>query len=741
MLANLRSRFKPPFKIGLRTQLTVLVCAITIISLIIIAVITGVYFTSNYRSLRAERLQVAAQLKSSQIDQNLNYLYYQIYWLSTRDTIQNALVNFRAGNSSSDNWNEAENSLEKFLGSSDLFSVARIYDTSFQTVLNVTNNGSGDFLPPNIVSKLFPLSSDDALSSSLLTSGILTDPILNTSNYLLSMSLPISTNPSIILGTSEIAGYVTVVASAESLKAVVNDTVALDKSDVAILSSVFDNSSEISGFHFVFPPHGQSNDIIDIVYPFKNGSFIKDSFEDGSYGSVRKTSMVYEPNVAVGYSPTTFKLVSWIAVVTQPESVFLSPTTKLTNIIIGTVCGIAVFMCLLTFPIAHWAVQPIVRLQKATEQITAGRGLKNYTNNGNSDSNTTFHSKNRSPSNQALKLFKKSVAKNNSSHFSNTNYNIYPNDLPSRNNSVQNSQTNTELARTPTIGSTPLSNDSASSSSERYIKSTNLIEAYVPVYRRFFQDELSELTDTFNTMTDELDRHYALLEERVRARTKQLEAAKIQAESANEAKTVFIANISHELRTPLNGILGMTAIAMAETDIDKVQSSLKLIFRSGELLLHILTELLTFSKNVLKRTKLEERDFSILDIALQIKSIFGKLAKDQHVKLSIILSPNLIRSLILWGDSNRIIQIVMNLVSNALKFTPVDGKVDVRIKLIGEYDSVKSKEFDYKEVFILPGTEIIEDDLPYHKDTAPESSDNSNDGSTCEKRDEGSKLA
>ena len=126
-------------------------------------------------------------------------------------------------------------------------------------------------------------------------------------------------------------------------------------------------------------------------------------------------------------------------------------------------------------------------------------------------------------------------------------------------------------------------------------------------------------------MTDELDRHYALLEERVRARTKQLEAAKIQAESANEAKTVFIANISHELRTPLNGILGMTAIAMAETDMQKVQNSLKLIFRSGELLLHILTELLTFSKNVLKRTKLEERDFSVMDIALQIKSIFGCL--------------------------------------------------------------------------------------------------------------------
>lgn len=153
----------------------------------------------------------------------------------------------------------------------------------------------------------------------------------------------------------------------------------------------------------------------------------------------------------------------------------------------------------------------------------------------------------------------------------------------------------------------------------------------------------------------------------------------------------------------------MTAIAMAENDIQKVKNSLKLIFRSGELLLHILTELLTFSKNVLKRTKLEERNFSIIDIALQVKSIFGKLAKDQHVKLSIILTPNFIRTMVLWGDSNRIIQIVMNLVSNALKFTPVDGEVNLRFKLLGEYDQAKSKSCNFTEVAIKAGTEREDD--------------------------------
>ena len=716
-LKALRERFTPPFNVGLRTQLIILVCSICVLSLTIITVTTGVYFTTNYKSVRAERLQVAAQLKSSQVDQNLNYLYYQIYWLSTRDTLQDALVNFRAGNSSRDNWNSAEDSLEKFLGSSGLFSAARVYDTSFNTVINSTNNGSGDNIPENVLAELFPLSGVEPLSSSLLTTGIVTDPVYNWTNYLLSMSLPVSTNPSIILNTNEIAGYITVIASAESLKAVVNDTIALDKSSVSILSAVFDSNSSLTGYHFVFPPHGTSSFSSKVTFPIKNGTFIADAFENGKVGSVMKTNMVQERNIAVGYSPPTFKLVNWVAVVTQPEQVFLSPTIRLMKIIAGTVCAIAVFMCLLIFPIAHWAVQPIVRLQKATEIITSGRDLKHYSNTGNSDSNTAItHSRTRSTSNQnqVMKLFNKSVTKGTPSNYLNHNYNVFP---PSRTDSpsvsARNSQTIPrgpgDLTRSATTGSTPFSNDSSSYTSERYIKSTNLVEAYVPVYRRFFQDELSELTDTFNTMTDELDRHYALLEERVRARTKQLEAAKIQAESANEAKTVFIANISHELRTPLNGILGMTAIAMAETDMQKVQNSLKLIFRSGELLLHILTELLTFSKNVLKRTKLEERDFSVMDIALQIKSIFGKLAKDQHVKLSIALTPNFIRTLVLWGDSNRIIQIVMNLVSNALKFTPVDGKVDVRIKLLGEYDSKRSESVDYQEVFVVPGSEANDD--------------------------------
>jgi osomolarity two-component system sensor histidine kinase SLN1 len=112
--------------------------------------------------------------------------------------------------------------------------------------------------------------------------------------------------------------------------------------------------------------------------------------------------------------------------------------------------------------------------------------------------------------------------------------------------------------------------------------------------RHFVHDELTDLTKTFNEMTDELTRQYETLEERVQQRTAELELSKQVAEAANESKTLFIANISHELKTPLNGIMGMCTVCMSENDPIKLRQSLDIIYKSGELLLKLLTDLLTF---------------------------------------------------------------------------------------------------------------------------------------------------
>lgn len=727
----------PPFRIGIRTQLTALVSIVALGSLIILAVTTGAYFTSNYKNLRSDRLYIAAQLKSSQIDQTLNYLYYQAYYLASRDALQSSLTSYVAGNKSADNWVDSLSVIQKFLSSSNLFYVAKVYDSSFNAVLNATNNGTGDLIPEDVFDSLFPLSTDTPLPSSLETIGILTDPVLNSTDYLMSMSLPIFANPSIILTDSRVYGYITIIMSAVGLESVFNDTTALEHSTIAIISAVYNSQGKASGYHFVFPPYGSRSDLPQKVFSIKNDTFISSAFRNGKGGSLKQTNILSTQNTALGYSPCSFNLVNWVAIVSQPESVFLSPATKLAKIITGTVIAIGVFVILLTLPLAHWAVQPIVRLQKATELITEGRGLRPSTPRTISRASSFkrgFSSGFAVPS--SLLQFNTAEAGSttsvsghggsghgsgaafsaNSSMKSAINLGNEKMSPPEEENKIPNNHTDAKISMDGSLNHDLLGphslrhNDTDRSSNRSHILTTsaNLTEARLPDYRRLFSDELSDLTETFNTMTDALDQHYALLEERVRARTKQLEAAKIEAEAANEAKTVFIANISHELRTPLNGILGMTAISMEETDVNKIRNSLKLIFRSGELLLHILTELLTFSKNVLQRTKLEKRDFCITDVALQIKSIFGKVAKDQRVRLSISLFPNLIRTMVLWGDSNRIIQIVMNLVSNALKFTPVDGTVDVRMKLLGEYDKELSEKKQYKEVYIKKGTEVTE---------------------------------
>lgn len=182
---------------------------------------------------------------------------------------------------------------------------------------------------------------------------------------------------------------------------------------------------------------------------------------------------------------------------------------------------------------------------------------------------------------------------------------------------------------------------------------------------------------------------YEKLEERVQQRTAELELSKKAAEAANESKTLFIANISHELKTPLNGILGMCAVCMQENDPQRVKRSLGIIYKSGDLLLNLLTDLLTFSRNqVGHQIALDEKEFRLRDISSQVLAIFDKQATEGQINLRVEfqgvpdggvknedgisigmsdLGPfgtGRIKDMILWGDTHRILQVVINLVSD-----------------------------------------------------------------------------
>lgn len=213
-------------------------------------------------------------------------------------------------------------------------------------------------------------------------------------------------------------------------------------------------------------------------------------------------------------------------------------------------------------------------------------------------------------------------------------------------------------------------------------------------------------------MSDELMLQYSSLEERVAQRTEELEVAKKAAEAANESKTLFIANISHELKTPLNGILGMCSICMSETDLDKIKRSLQIVYKSGDLLLHLLNDLLLFSKNQIgQQVSLEEKEFRLVDIKTQVQTIFHKQVMEGNITFSVkfigaepdfenvedagtklpAIGPQgtgRLKDMCLWGDQHRILQVIINLVSNSCKFTPEGGKVEVRIRCLGEVESI-----------------------------------------------------
>jgi osomolarity two-component system sensor histidine kinase SLN1 len=144
------------------------------------------------------------------------------------------------------------------------------------------------------------------------------------------------------------------------------------------------------------------------------------------------------------------------------------------------------------------------------------------------------------------------------------------------------------------------------------------------------------------------------------------------AEEANEAKSLFIANISHELRTPLTGVLNMCEVAMDEAQGQpNIQKSLEVATLSGKALFRLITELLTFSRNEVGGIgeKVEETEFEMPELATQLR-IFEKLAKEKSIDLTIDISPKEeLQDMLFLGDRHKLSQVLINLVSNSMKFT------------------------------------------------------------------------
>ncbi|MBL8556363.1 MAG: response regulator [Phenylobacterium sp.] len=152
-----------------------------------------------------------------------------------------------------------------------------------------------------------------------------------------------------------------------------------------------------------------------------------------------------------------------------------------------------------------------------------------------------------------------------------------------------------------------------------------------------------------------------------------LRQARRQAEAANEAKSNFLAMMSHELRTPLNGVLGM-ARALQRTELDaRQQAHVTTILRSGDGLLTMLNDVLDIAKIEAGRMDLDVDAFDLRALGEQAVELWSETAAGKGLSLACAAEPDL--PPLVLGDETRVRQIVLNLVSNALKFTETGGVV------------------------------------------------------------------
>lgn len=153
---------------------------------------------------------------------------------------------------------------------------------------------------------------------------------------------------------------------------------------------------------------------------------------------------------------------------------------------------------------------------------------------------------------------------------------------------------------------------------------------------------------------------------------------KKRAEEASAAKSIFLANMSHEIRTPLNGIIGFTEL-LKNSDLDEEKKEfVEVIEKSSENLLNLINNILDLSKIESNKTELDEVVFSPMESFESAVSVYGAKAAEKGVNIRCFLDPDLIYPL--KGDITKVKEILINLLSNGVKFTPKDGIIDVQIK-------------------------------------------------------------
>ncbi|MCI5065427.1 ATP-binding protein [bacterium] len=188
------------------------------------------------------------------------------------------------------------------------------------------------------------------------------------------------------------------------------------------------------------------------------------------------------------------------------------------------------------------------------------------------------------------------------------------------------------------------------------------------------QSTITELT---------LQRYLSELEQsraKIKAQSEDLAEARDQAIQATKAKSAFLAGMSHEIRTPMNGVIGMTEL-LSETELTQEQRDYtSTILGSAESLLTIINDLLDFSKIEAGKLELSDAVYSPHDTLQQVANLFRFQLQEKRICFQLKMHGELPKCL--YGDDHRLRQIVTNLMSNAIKFTPENGEISLEYGIL-----------------------------------------------------------
>lgn len=174
----------------------------------------------------------------------------------------------------------------------------------------------------------------------------------------------------------------------------------------------------------------------------------------------------------------------------------------------------------------------------------------------------------------------------------------------------------------------------------------------------------------------------------------ELQAEVSAAVAASHSKSLFLANMSHEIRTPLNGVIGMLELLRSSTMTAQQSRYLDIANGSATMLLGLINNILDFSKIESGKLELERIQIDLYALVAQQRDSFMHRAAQRNVVLEAQVAPTV--PALVWGDPARIQQLLMNLLSNALKFTP-SGRIDVDVKVVGEQDGALQIHFAVKD--------------------------------------------